>query len=130
MTEIIFSSIDENGLGAARYNQQPRPKPKDIPDPLPLSKDIAQRVLNICDDTFLKIMPTVSAQELKNRIKKVDTTVRKSFERSGLVIDENETITSSEVFNYFCYTHFKAFCEIIIESKATFNRKSFERMLG
>lgn len=125
-----MTSIDENGLGAARYNQQPRPKPKEIPDPLPLNTDIAKRVLNICDDTFLKIMPTISAPELRNRIKKVDTVVRKSFERSGLVIDETETIMSAEVFNYFCYTHFKSFCELIIESKTSFNRKSFERLLG
>ena len=69
-------------------------------------------------------------QELQNRVEKVDSTVRKSFERSGLVIDDSKTITSPEVFNYFCYTHFKAFCEIIIERKAPFNRKNFERLLG
>lgn len=121
---------DENGLGAARYKQQPRPKPKDIPDPLPLNKDVAQSVLKICDATFVEFMAGLSMQELQDRVEKVDSTVRKSFERSGLVIDDSKTITSPEVFNYFCYTHFKAFCEIIIERKAAFNRKNFERLLG
>jgi len=117
---------DENNLGSERLKQQERPKPREIPDPKPLNVGLAKKVLKCSDETFLECTG-VSLDDLNSQIAKVDGLVRKSFERSGLELTGEMT---SKQFNYFCYVHFKAFCDILIDNKLSFNRKQFESMLG
>ncbi len=121
---------DDNGLGAERFKQQPRPKPKEIPDPLPINVEKAKRVLSLADEAFIEILgsPWINI-DLPSQINKVDNLVRKSFERSGLNLSEGTELTAQQ-FNYYCYIHFKAMCDIVVENKLPFNRKQFENKLG
>lgn len=66
---------------------------------------------------------------LSMQITKVDNSVRKSFERSG--IDFSGEMSAS-IFNYNCYIHFKAYCDIILSMNASmgWNKKGFEKLLG
>lgn len=117
---------DDNHLGAQRFNQQPRPKPREVPDLQPLNIPLANKILEVSDQTFLDLSG-ISPSTLESQVKKVDDLVRKSFSRSGLNFDAD---MSAKEFNYFCYVHFKAYCDIIKEKKLLFNVKSFERKLG
>ena len=138
---------DDNGLGSERYKQQPRPTPREIPDPLPLKSDIATNVLKIADETFIKTLNDCNANnnndndsslgrrlftlnDLEKQIQKVDSLVRKSFERSGLDLSSETVALTGPQFNYYCYIHYKAMCDILIENKLSFNRKKFESNLG
>lgn len=69
---------------------------------------------------------------MKERISKIDSTVRKSFERAGTTFNNDNEPLSSSQYNYFSYIHFKAFNEILIENNVKFNpfRKEFETFLG
>ena len=117
---------DDNGLGSARFNQEGRPKPREVPDLKPLDVGIAKQLLKISDDAFIEYTGT-SPNVLVSQIEKVDGLVRKSYERSGL--DLRREITPKE-FDFYCYVHFRAYCDIIVEKKLPFNRKSFEKLLG
>lgn len=121
---------DDNGLGAARFNQQPRPTPKDIPDLTPLNYQVAKSVLLKSDEALLETLVAsgINNIDLASQVKKVDDLVRKSFERSGLDLNQSE-MTATE-FNFYCYTHFKGFCDIIIENKLSFNKLKFENKIG
>mmetsp|Transcript_18110 Transcript_18110/g.20947 ORF Transcript_18110/g.20947 Transcript_18110/m.20947 type:complete len:402 (+) Transcript_18110:224-1429(+) len=125
---------DENALGSERYKQQPRPTAKVIPDPAPLNTEVAKFVLKASDEAFLETLDSsmISDANLKSQNEKVDKLVRKSFERSGLNLgDVTETSPwTSQQFNYYCYTHFKSMCDILIENKLPFDRKKFEVLLG
>jgi hypothetical protein len=121
---------DDYGLGAERFKQQPRPRPKEIPDPLPINVEIAKKVLSLADEVFIETLGSPGINiDLPLQINKVDNLVRKSFERSGLNLDEGTELTAQR-FNYYCYTHFKAMCDIVVENKLPFNRKQFENKLG
>lgn len=121
---------DDYGLGAERFKQQPRPKPKEIPDALPLDNEIARTVLLMADEAFIETLGLTGKNiDLPFQVNKVDNLVRKSFERSGLTFTE-VTKWNAQQFNYFCYIHFKAMCDILVENKLPFNRKDFEMTLG
>jgi hypothetical protein len=65
---------------------------------------------------------------LSHQIDSVADKVRPSFERSGILLGQG---TAAE-FNFISYTHFKAYGDLIIESKVPFPsfRKDFERQVG
>jgi len=117
---------DDNGLGAARFNQDGRPKPREVPDLKPLNVGIAKQLLQISDDAFIEFTGT-SPNVLVSQIEKVEGLVRKSYERSGLDLEREMT---PKEFDFYCYVHFKAYCDLIVERKLPFNRKSFEKLLG
>lgn len=133
---------DNNGLGAERAKRDARPKPKEVPPSLPLQSDVALSILKITDDTFMDMVQQsgkIGWTDLKTKIDKVDSLVRKSFERSGLVLNDQvekgkllgyQKDLTAEQFSYYCYIHFKAYCDLLTESKITFNRKQFETSLG
>lgn len=118
---------DDNGLGSERFKQQPRPKPREVPDLKPLNLEMAKQILELSDEAF-QSSTGVSSNMLLSQIEQVDGKVRKSFERSGL--DLSGGVMTPKAFNYYCYIHFKAYCDLIIDQKLTFNRKSFEGALG
>lgn len=117
---------DENGLGAARFNQEGRPKPRVVPDLKPLNIGTAKQLLQISDAAFIEFTETPS-NILKAQIDRVEGLVRKSYERSGLDLEREMT---PKEFDFYCYVHFKAYCDLILEDKLSFNRKSFEHLLG
>ena len=117
---------DDNGLGAARFNQEGRPTPRVVQDLRPLNVGMAKNILKLSDDSFIEITK-ISQSDLDSQLERVESTVRKSYERSG--IDLSREMTSKE-FDYFCYVHFKAYCDLIVGRKLSFNRKSFENALG
>jgi len=117
---------DDNGLGSERFKQQGRPKPREVPDPKPLNVGMAKQLLQLSDDSFIELTG-VSTGSLSAQIEKVDGLVRKSFERSGLNLTGE---MAAKEFNYYCYIHFKAYCDIIVDNKVPFNRKQFEGILG
>jgi len=124
---------DENNLGKERSKRDSRPKPKEIPDLLPLDVGAARAVLKSCDETFLSMVPP--GTDLQAQIQKVNSLVRKTFEKGGVVFQDAEggneaTMMNTKQFNYYCYIHFKAFCDILIENKISFDRKRFEIELG
>ena len=136
---------DENGLGSERFKQQERPKPRQVPDLKPLNVDMAKQILRYSDEAFM-VSSGVSSDVLSSQIRQVDGLVRKSFERSGLEFHDTGTLSGSEKligigetatstmtakeFNYYCYVHFKAFCDILVNDKLAYNKKVFEGTLG
>lgn len=118
---------DDNGLGAERLKAGKPPKPKEIPPNLALNVGLAEQILVFSDESFLELTG-VAPDVLQKQINKVDGLVRKSFERSGLNLQEGSL--TAEAFNYYCYCHFKSYCDIIIDSKMKLNRKEFESILG
>jgi len=133
---------DNNGLGAERAKRDARPKPKEIPPMQSLQSDVALSILKITDTTFMDmVQPTgkVEWKDLELKLSKIDSLVRKSFERSGLVLNEQqekgkllgyESNMTPEQFSYYCYIHFKAYCDLLTETKVAFNRNQFETLLG
>jgi len=119
---------DDYGLGTARFNQGGRPKAKKIPPLKPLNVELANKLLELSDESFME-KSGISPNMLSMRISKVDNAVRKSFERSG--IDFSGEMSGS-IFNYSCYIHFKAYCDVIMPMNATmgWNKKGFEKLLG
>lgn len=121
---------DDFNLGAERSKRDARPKPKDVPDLLPLDEKAALSILKASDSVFLSIVP-VGETALSAQVQKVDELVRKSFERSGLSFDGPGPM-SAPFFNYLCYVHFKAYSDLLIERNVNFNqfRQRFENTLG
>ena len=120
---------DDYGLGAERSKRDARPEEREVPPLLPLDKDSATSVLHAADSAFLSIVP-VGEDVLRRQIEKVDSLVRKSFERAGLRLDGKDL--DAEAFNYFAYIHFKAFNDILVERSVNFKqfRIKFENELG
>ncbi len=143
---------DKYGLGSKRTNQQvsKRPNDKKIPDPLPLNIDTAQKILDVSDEVFLKLMPTLSQQRLTASIEKVAKLSMPSFERSGVVfpvVDDTSSTSTIESlgasfmrfetapqFNFVVYAHFKAYSDLILEKGSSIDfgnfRSEFERGVG
>jgi hypothetical protein len=143
---------DTYGLGSERTKQVGRrPKDKTIPDPLPLNTDAAQKILDISDEVFLKLMPAFSPQKLTTRIENISKSAMPSFERSGVVFSVNkegsnnsnyENVAAADLlrfetapqFNFAVYAHFKAYSELILEKGNSINfanfRIEFERSVG
>jgi len=73
-------------------------------------------------------------------IDKVDSIVKKSFVRSGLVPGslkdtigfENFSEMNGDLFNYYSYIHFKAYCQLLLNSNVRFQsiRTKFEELMG
>ena len=126
---------DRFSLGAERNKRDARPKPKVIPDPLPLDTATAKSLLAMADEVFLTLAK-LSPEDLKSQIKKVSGVVRTSFERSGLEFSSNEDPTNNFVngpqFNYALYCHYKAYSDLIIEKGVNFSsfRPTFETQMG
>lgn len=143
---------DKYGLGSERSKQvAKRPNDKKIPDPLPLNIDAAQKILDVSDEVFLKLMPSLSPQKLTSSIEKVAKLSMPSFERSGISFSINEggssdgryeNIAAADLmrfqtapqFNFMCYAHFKAYSELIIEKGNSIDflnfRTEYERSVG
>lgn len=120
---------DDFGLGAERSKRDARPEEREIPPLRPLDKEAARAILDAAKVSFSSIVP-IGEDELKRKIDKVDSLVRKSFERAGLEI--NETEMDAETFNYLAYTTFKALNDILVERNINFKkfRVAFEMELG
>jgi len=71
----------------------------------------------------------VSQSALCKQVETVANKVRPAFERSGVSTLEEG---SAQAFNFDSYTHFKAYGDLIMETKVPFNsfRKDFEDKLG
>jgi len=143
---------DKYGLGSERSKQiAKRPNDKKIPDPLPLNIDTAQKLLDISDEVFLKLMPTLSPQKLTASIEKVAKLSMPSFERSGVAFsaeeDSSNKSTSENMgganlmrfqtvpqFNFVVYAHFKAYSDLILEKGSSIDfanfRNEYERGVG
>jgi hypothetical protein len=127
------SLSDRFSLGAERSKQGQRPKPKVIPDPLPLDVTTAQKLLDSTDQVFASltgIRPAV----LQDQIEKVANSVRASFERSGVVLTADNPLRfeTGPQFNFAVYSHFKAYSELIVERQIPFGpfRSKFEQQVG
>ena len=143
---------DKFGLGSERSKQVGRrPKDKVIPDPLPLNIDAAQKILDVSDEVFLKLMPSLSPQMLTSRIEKIARSAMPSFIRSGVVFAVNKDgngntnfenlgaadflrFETAPQFNFVVYSHFKAYSELILERGNSINfsnfRTEYERGVG
>ena len=123
---------DRFGLGSERSKREGRPVPKVIPKPLPLNSELASLFLSSSNDVFLSLVPDVSEQALASKIKRIDDLVRKSFEHSGLSFNVPNDTMSGDLFNYWCYIQFRAYCELFTETKVNFVqfRNRFEITLG
>eukprot|EP00529_Nitzschia_sp_RCC80_P001815 CAMPEP_0113439774 /NCGR_PEP_ID=MMETSP0014_2-20120614/213_1 /TAXON_ID=2857 /ORGANISM="Nitzschia sp." /LENGTH=374 /DNA_ID=CAMNT_0000330543 /DNA_START=243 /DNA_END=1368 /DNA_ORIENTATION=- /assembly_acc=CAM_ASM_000159 len=125
---------DAFGLGSERSRAGQRPKPKIIPDPLPLNINVAKQILAKTDDAFCSIVG-INASDLQTRVEKIANLVRVSFERSGVISkDDNDILNfeNNQQFNFVSYVHFRTYSDIIIERKVDFNkfRKQFEQLVG
>ena len=124
---------DSLGLGAARSQREGRPEPKEIPDPKPLDSVIASGLLDLSDKNFA-VCSNIPVTQLEKQIEKVAALVQPSFERSGLSKEQmmSKTINSHRQFNYVCYTHFKAYSDLLVERKVDFQsfKKNFEARVG
>lgn len=71
----------------------------------------------------------VSQSALTKQVESVANKVRPSFERSPSSAVEKGT---AQAFNFDSYTHFKAYGDLIIETKMPFNtfRRDFEKTMG
>ena len=131
---------DNFGLGAERSKQVGRPKPKAIPPLQKLNVGMAQRLLDLSDQAFLKsIGPTISASQLQQEIDTVARLVQVSFERSGVEFPTDGAsllqFDNAAQFNFATYVHYKAYSNIILNQKdggKSFNaiRSDFERAMG
>ena len=120
---------DDFGLGVERSKREARPEKREIPPLKPLNTEAARAILGAATAAFVTIVP-ISKDELERKIDKVDSLVRKSFERAGIEINEKDL--DAETFNYLAYTTFKAFNEILVERNVNFKkfRGPFEIELG
>ena len=127
---------DRFGLGSERSKQAARPAPKEIPPPLPLDSSTAKAILTAADDVYLSLMPYIKMGTLQDQINKVVSLVKPSFERSGIILDENiRDVKTADDFNFASYVHFKAYSDIIISEQGKsfdFNgfRRNFEAQFG
>lgn len=129
---------DRFGLGSERSKQIDRPKPKVIPDPLPLDIAIARKILDQSDQVFCTTS-AISSAELQAQILKVANLVKISFERSGVALPQESSDKSSLLrfqnaaqFNFVVYSHFKAYLDLLVERNVPFGnfRSQFEDNLG
>jgi hypothetical protein len=120
---------DRFGLGSNRSRQDAKPKPKVIPNPLPLDATVAAKMLDIVDTEFVAASG-ISSKTLSAQIQKVADLVRPSFERSGVSLDG--TLQTRDQFNFLSYVHFKAFGDLLVEKNVNFPRfrADFERQVG
>ena len=125
---------DNYGLGSERTKR--KEKEKVIPDPLPLNIGAAKKILEASDETFLKLMPSLSRQNLNSRIEKTAKSTKASFERSGVLFPVGEganVATATELllfqtapqFNFIVYAHFKTYSELILENGSSIDFASF-----
>jgi hypothetical protein len=124
---------DRFRLGANRAGQADKPPPKNIPPLKPLDSQLAAKLVELSDETFVSLSK-VSSKDLEAQIRKVVATVAPSFERSGLQIQaiDAETPRNGEEFNFLCYAHYKAYTDLIIDQKLDFRRfqSDYERSMG
>ena len=125
---------DRFGLGSERSKQEGRPKPKVIPDPLPLNIPTARAIVESSDRVFCSVSGIPSA-ELQARVEKVANLVKISFERAGVTFPESGSILQFETapqFNFAVYSHFKAYSDLVVDQKIPFGpfRSQFEKKLG
>jgi hypothetical protein len=121
-------------LGSERSKQiGSRPKPKVIPDPLPLDVATAKTLLEITDQVFCSltgVRPTI----LQERVGRLANLIKVSFERSGVTTNPDNPLVfdNGPQFNFVVYSHFKAYSEIIVEQKIPFGpfRSQFEIQVG
>ena len=133
---------DKFGLGSERSRAGQRPKPKIIPDPVPLNVNVAKQILAKTDEIFCSIVGIQNPSDLQTRVIKIANLVRVSFERSGVTIpkkddgsnDNNDILNfvNNQQFNFVSYVHFRTYSDIIIERKVDFNkfRNQFEQLVG
>eukprot|EP00536_Pseudo-nitzschia_multiseries_P009895 jgi/Psemu1/201960/e_gw1.288.11.1 len=131
---------DTYGLGSERSKRKETQKV--IPDPLPLNTNAAQKILDVSDEVFLKLMPSLSRQNLSFRIGRIAQSTRASFERAGVTfsvepnaaVDDLLVFETAPQFNFVVYAHFKAYSELILEKGNSINFPSFlaefERNVG
>jgi hypothetical protein len=124
---------DKYGLGSERSKQRAKPAPKIIPEPNPLDTSLALLVLEAADRAFLAAANLDSAT-LQKQIEKVTVTVRPSFARSGLTIQEMQSRrpTSASQFNFLSYVQYRAYLELIIDRNINFRKfkTDFEARMG
>ena len=123
---------DRFGLGAARQQQPGRPAPKVIPDPKPLDESLAAGILNLSDEVFRQVTQTSDA-ELGKLTRRIQETVKPSFLRSGLTMDDLEGKSiQAQTFNFLCYCHFRAYSDILIKQRIDFRSflNKFEDLFG
>jgi len=101
-----------------------------------LNTSIAKQLLQASDSVFVSLVPFVSDEQLSTKVAKVQSLVRKSFERAGLPAEtgNEDPVVDGPMFNYLVYSHFKAYSDVIIENENKINfskfRKDFEGELG
>ena len=126
---------DRFSLGSERSKRDALPKPKLIPEPLPLDVTTAKRLLSMADEVFLSLTK-ISPQDLTKQIEKVSSVVRSSFERSGLVFSSSDdpatNFSNGPQFNYALYCHYKAYSDLIIDKGINFGtfRPAFQDQMG
>lgn len=111
---------DQFGLGAARKIQPGRPQPKIIPDLKPLDSALAMKLLESADQAVIKSLSCSSA-DLQRQIEVVTTTVRPSFERSGLDVSkllESNVPQKGADFNFLAYCRYKAYVDMFSKQQA------------
>jgi hypothetical protein len=124
---------DRFGLGSERSKQGQRPKPKVIPDPLPLDVTTAQKILDSTDQVFASVTG-IRPAVLQERIEKVADQVKLAFERSGLILTAGNPLRfeTGPQFNFVVYSHYKAYSELIVEGQIPFKPflSKFEKQVG
>jgi hypothetical protein len=131
---------DKFHLGSERSKQAARPEPRVIPPLRPLNANVAQRLLELSDQSFLKAMgSSISSTLLQQEIDQVAKLVQVSFVRSGVELDDQSypvrTVNAPQ-FNFATYVHYKAYSNIIVNQQQSnaksFNaiRRDFERAMG
>ena len=109
---------DKFGLGSSRLKGQDR-QTKVIPEPKSLDVDTARKFLVISDETFLS-NTGISSSSLEFQIDKVAKLVKPSFERVGISVGDSLSFEDGRQFDFACYVHFKAYSDLLLESKINF----------
>lgn len=125
---------DKYSLGSERSKQGQRPKPKIIPEPLPLDVTMGRKIIDACNQVF-STTSGIRLNIIEDRATMVANRVRISFERSGVSNLSQErplSFENAQQFNFVMYSTFKAYSELIMERQLAFNplRSSFEKQLG
>jgi hypothetical protein len=122
---------DRFSLGTERSKREGRPKPKVIPDPLPLDVATAKRILAATDQAFVSVAG-ISLTVLQEQIEKVAALVKPSFQRSGLFLGDSLDFQNGPQFNFVSYVYFKAYSDLILEKKVKFSsfRPNFGLQVG
>jgi hypothetical protein len=148
-------------LGTERSKQESKKPPtKLIPHPVPLNRNIGQRILDLSDQVFVQVSG-IDSQRLYEQIQRVAILVQPSFERAGMkriVLEDTTTSTpptttttlnnnnnnNNQVqlllnnfhdglqYNYVVYAHYKAYCDLLVQDNIPFGpfRANFEKQLG